>query len=114
MSDAGSIIIIAMVMMLPAAVPAVIVPPVLFAVSIAVTIAVVRRGWGIDHGRRRLIDDGGLLDIKRRRCAEIDSNIHMSESCARNARAAEQCRGKKGDASDNVLVHWEGYRVFPQ
>ena len=106
-TSTGSIIIAMMVMMLPAAMPAIIVLSVVRVVSIAVIIAIIGRGWRIDYGRRRLIYDCRLLDIQRRRRTEVDPDIHVSKGFAWSPRAAENRGGQKDAALDDVLAHCE-------
>jgi hypothetical protein len=74
-------------MVLPSTVPAVVVPPALFAVSAVISIAIVGGRRRIDYGRRRLIDDGGLLHIRRR--PKEHSNVHVSQSSTGSTRSGE-------------------------
>jgi hypothetical protein len=89
----ASLIIILMVMMmvLPALVPAVIAPPAVVAPIACVTITIVGRSRCIDHWRRCLIDDRRLLDIHGRRRPKVKADVHVSERGAGGACCAKAC-----------------------
>jgi hypothetical protein len=84
-----SVIVIAVVMVLPSTVPAVVVPSALFAISAVISVAVIDGGRRIDHGRRRLIDDGGWRYIKWRWRAKKYPNVHVSKSSAGSTSSGE-------------------------
>jgi hypothetical protein len=73
--------------MLPATMPVIVVPAALVAISITV-IGGSRR---IDDRRRRLIDDGRLLQIYRRWHAKEDADVYMGHGGAGSTRGEEAC-----------------------
>lgn len=99
-------IVVVIVMTMPAAMTAMIVPLARIAIA-AVSIAVVDGRGRIDGGRRRFVHDGGRrLDINGRRHAESHADIDVRERRRGCARGNETCCANECEAFQRRAPVW--------